>query len=548
MIRSDRPYDPAERARYMREHGFWHDMSFDDLLVEAVSRYPDKNAIVAYRSDAGYDRPVKTITWRELEELVSRAAGGLRGLGVGKGDIVGVMLPNWWEFVVSALAINRVGAAVNPLMHIFRHRELRFMLGFADTKAIVIPKTFNRFDFPAMLEDLRPELPALKHVIVVDGDGGSEFNRVLLESGRPPAGPNPPEKLAADEMAILMYTSGTTGEPKGVMQCHNTMIACTDSLAARAHLTSDTVIGGVTPFGHMMGYTANQVQTLRLGGTLVLTDIWSGANCTPVLAREGVTHIGAATPFLDDICRAVEAGAPKPPLKTFICGGAPIPPVVIERALDILDLPVSSLWGMTENMCGTMTEPERAREKASTTDGSAVPGVEVKVTDDDYNELPVGKTGRLLVRGSQNFLGYYKRPELENVLPGGWIDSGDLAYMDDEGYIRIDGRTKDILIRGGENVPVVEIEDILHRHPAITAAALVGYPDDRLGERGCAVVTLKEGASLTLADIQDWMAKSHAAKQYWPERLEILDVMPRTPNGKIQKNVLRERIRETVAG
>jgi cyclohexanecarboxylate-CoA ligase len=259
------------------------------------------------------------------------------------------------------------------------------------------------------------------------------------------------------------------------------------------------------------------------------------------MVKEGVTYTAASTPFLTDICDTVAAGAPRPAhLRSFLCGGAPIPPVLIERAARELGLQVCSLWGMTESLSSTLTEPERAAVKSSSTDGRPLEGVEVRIIDFDGKPLPLGTTGRLMVRGAQLFSGYYKRPDLVTFDAEGWFDTGDLAYMDAEGYIRINGRTKDVLIRGGENVPVVEIENLLHKHRAVAAASIVGYPDERLGERACAFIVLRPGAKLDLAGVQAWMAESKVAKQYWPERVVILDELPRTPSGKVQKFKLRE--------
>jgi cyclohexanecarboxylate-CoA ligase len=274
----------------------------------------------------------------------------------------------------------------------------------------------------------------------------------------------------------------------------------------------------------------------------VLQDIWEARRGVMLMAAEGVTFTAGASPFLSDICEAVAAGVPRPArLRSFLCAGAPIPPALIERAARELDLKVCSLWGMTESLASTLTEPSRAAEKSSKTDGRALEGVEVCVVDSDGKTLPLGETGRLLVRGAQMFLGYYKRPDIETFDAEGWFDTGDLAYMDDEGYIRINGRIKDVLIRGGENVPVVEIENLLFKHPAVLSAALVGYPDARLGERGCAFVVLRPGQTLDLTTVQAYMAENKVAKQYWPERIEILSDLPRTPSGKIQKFALREQ-------
>ena len=196
---------------------------------------------------------------------------------------------------------------------------------------------------------------------------------------------------------------------------------------------------------------------------------------------------------------------------------------------------------MTESLSSTLTEPERALEKSSKTDGRPLEGVDVKIVRSDGSPAPIGETGALKVRGAQMCLGYYKRPDMEPFDAEGWFDTGDLAYrVDDEGYIRINGRTKDIIIRGGENVPIVEIENLLFKHSAVLAAALVGYPDSRLGERACAFVVLRPGHSLDLASLQSYMAEQKVAKQYWPERVEVVADLPKTPAGKVQKYRLRE--------
>lgn len=534
-------FDLIAHGRAMREQGLWLDKTLDDLLENAVTRFPDKKAIVAYRSDKGFEKPAKVMTYAELGEAVSKAAGAFAALGIGKGDVVGLMLPNWWEFVVSAYALARVGAVANPLMHIFRERELRFMLGFADTKAIIIPKLFRGHDFETMLDGLRPELPKLEHVIVVDGAGERSFDRFVMQSTAAPITAAQGSHAAPDEMSVLMYTSGTTGEPKGVMHCANTLIACGKSLGARLEHDDTAVHFGSTPFGHMTGYAAVMVQALYHGNTIVFPDIWEPKAGVSIMEREGTTHMAAATPFLADIVRLVGEGVARPGLKTFLCAGAPIPPVIVENARKLMGLNVSSCWGMTESLGGTLTEPSRAHDKSVTSDGRPVHGVEVLIADENQQPLPAGQTGRLYFRGAQQFLGYFRRPGLDGRGPEGWFDTGDLAYSDEEGYIRIDGRTKDVIIRGGENIPVVEIEAILYRHPAVTDAALVAYPDKRMGERGCAFVVVKNGATFSISDLQQWMSEHGAAKQYWPEAVEVIEAMPRTASGKIQKFMLREK-------
>jgi cyclohexanecarboxylate-CoA ligase len=214
---------------------------------------------------------------------------------------------------------------------------------------------------------------------------------------------------------------------------------------------------------------------------------------------------------------------------------------LIHRAASELNLRVVSVWGMTESLANTMTEPERAFEKSATTDGRALDGNEVKVVDAAGNSAPAGTVGKLMVRGAQNLLGYYKRPDITLFDSEGWMDTGDLACVDGEGYIRIAGRTKDIIIRGGENVPVTDIENVLYEHPSVQSVALIGYPDARLGERACAFVQLRPGRHFDFTEMQAHLAARKVTKQFWPERLEILELLPRTPSGKIQKFALRDQ-------
>ena len=503
-------FDPAAHARSMRAGGFWIDKNFDEFLQATIAATPGKLALLADRADRAEPR---RFTYAELGDLISRAAAALKQLGVGSRDVVSVQLPNWWEFAVIALAAFRVGAVVNPLMPIFREHELNYMLGFAETKLLVIPKSFRGFD-QALLS-------------------GSEH------LGPPPAGEI--GALPADQMAVLMFTSGTTGSPKGVMHCLNTLLACNIALAGRFGLDASDTMLVCSPLGHMTGFAAGMLLGLKIGAPVVFQDVWEPKRGMAIMANEGVTYSAGAATFLADMCEAVAAGAPKPErLRKFLCAGAPIPPALIDRAYRELDLKVCSLWGMTESLSSTLTEPERALEKSSKTDGRPLEGVAVKVLRMDGSLAPVGEKGLLKVRGAQMCLGYYKREDMEPFDAEGWFDTGDMACMDDEGYIRIDGRIKDIIIRGGENVPVFDIENLLFKHPAVLSTAIVGYPDPRLGERACAFVVLRPEQTLDLADVQALMAEHKVAKQYWPERVEIVADLPKTPAGKVQKFQLRE--------
>jgi cyclohexanecarboxylate-CoA ligase len=253
----------------------------------------------------------------------------------------------------------------------------------------------------------------------------------------------------------------------------------------------------------------------------------------------------ASTPFLADLTKTVqEADTPVPSLKTFLCAGAPIPGALVEQARKVLGTKIVSAWGMTENGAVTLIKLDDDDERAFSTDGCPLPGVELKVVDFDGKKLPPGEAGRLLVRACSNFGGYLRRPHLNGTDAEGWFDTGDLAHIDAQGYVRISGRSKDVIIRGGENIPVFEIESLLYRHPAAAQVAIVAYADERLGERACAVVVPKPGQSFDFAGMVDFLKSQKVALQYIPERLIVRDAMPATPSGKIQKFKLREMLRD----
>lgn len=524
----------------IKSSDYWSEQTLDDLFVAASHRFPDKSALVADRVDMGTLR----LSYLELSDRVARAAAALHKLGVGCGDVVSIQLPNWWEFAVAALACGRLGAVVNPLIPNFRARELSYMLAFCEARVFIVPKLFRGFDHELMATQLKPQLPHLQHIIVVDGKGENGFDHALLDGSAriepPKSDHDHPGKAKA--LALLMFTSGSTGAPKCVMHNNYSLVASINAFASGLNLGADDTLLACSPLGHMTSYLAVLMQSLTMGATAVLQDVWQAQRGVALMSAEGVTHTAASAVFLTDICDAVASGSVRPStLRTFLCAGAPIAPVLIQRAARELDLPVSSQWGMSEALAATLTEPARAAEKSAATDGQPFAGMQAIVVDTQGMSLPNGETGRLLVRGPRMFMGYFKRSNEGLFDDDGWFDTGDLAFMDDEGYIRINGRTNDILIRGGENIPVLEIESILYQHPAVALAAIVGFPDSRLGERACAFVVLRLGESLDLSDVQAWMLKHQVAKQYWPERVAVIENMPTTASGKIQKFALRDR-------
>ena len=460
-------------------------------------------------------------------------------------DVVSCQFPNWWQFTALSLACVRIGAIINPIMPIFRERELKFMLGLAESNVFVIPHEFRGFDYAAMARGIRSELPSLRHLLIVGGEGPESFEQVLLDLQRD-ADQDATERFkarrpTADNVMELLYTSGTTGEPKGVMHTANTLFSNLRPYAERLRLGRDDVVLMASPMAHQTGFMYGLMMPIMLGATAALQDIWEPKQAATRIGNEHVTFTMASTPFLSDLTDVVETNNHDvSSLRVFLSAGAPIPRVLVERATQVLKANIVSAWGMTENGAVTTTKLDDPPQKAFHTDGCTLPGMEVRITDHVNNPLPPGAEGRLMTRGCSNFVGYLKRPQLYGHDAEGWFDTGDLARIDADGYIRITGRSKDIIIRGGENIPVVEIEGLLFRHPAIQAVAIVGYPDPRLGERACAFVVPKARHTFSQAEMVEFLEREKVIKQYLPERLEIVDELPRTPSGKVQKFKLRE--------
>ncbi len=526
--------------------GHWHDRTINDDLDACVAAWPDKLALTAVQVESG---AVRRFSYRELATLADRIAVGLSRLGVGPGDVVAMQLPNWWQFTLTYLACSRIGAVINPLMHIFRERELGFMLKHGEAKLVIVPKSFRGFDHEQMLMGLQPGLPDLKHIVVVGGTGLNSFDALLADPAWEQASDAPQilsrHRPGPDDVTQLIYTSGTTGEPKGVMHTANTVMANIVAYAQRLRLGSDDVVLMASPMAHQTGFMYGLMMPIMLRASVVLQDIWEPNQAIALIRQEGVSFTMASTPFLSDLTKAVaQSLTPVPSLKTFLCAGAPIPGALVEQARQVLGSKILSAWGMTENGAVTLIQLDDDDERAFNTDGCALPGVELKVVDFDGRSLPAGEAGRLLVRACSNVGGYLSRPQLNATDAQGWFDTGDLAHIDGQGYIRISGRSKDVIIRGGENIPVFEIESLLYRHPAVAQAAIVAYADERLGERACAVVVPKPGQTLDLAAMVEFLKAQKVALQYIPERLIVRETMPATPSGKIQKFKLRDMLRD----
>lgn len=535
----------GERIRTARAGGFWGERTLLDYFDRNVAQDPAGLAIAGHDSTSGRSY---RITHGELDQRVRAIAAGMARRGITPGDVVCTQLPNWWQTIAMHLAALRIGAIFNPLMPMFRERELSFMLGLSGCRLTVVPERFRGCEHGRMLRELQPSLPALEHVLVVGADTPDSFEALLQEDPGDADALFAQRRPSPDDVIELLYTSGSTGEPKGVMHTSNTLMANLGQHARAYALDARDVTLMSSPLAHQTGFLYGIMNPIMTGGSLILQDTWDPREAVDLIEREGVTFSIGATPFLVDLLDAAQS---RPQalrsLRNYVAGGAPIPPSLVRRATEEFGVRICCMWGMTENGPVAFTRPDDPLSRTMESDGCVAPGMEMKIVDDGGRVRPAGQEGRLVVRGAGLFVGYLKRPQLHATDAEGWFDTGDLARMDRDGYIRITGRSKDTILRGGEHIPAVEVENLMVLHPAIAETAVVAMPDPRLGERACAFVVLRPGHSLTLAELSQHLLSHRCAKTYLPERLELVDALPRTPTGKIQKFILRERARALVA-
>lgn len=544
----DGQYTPVddETARTWRERGWWEDRSIRSLLTEAAERHPARTALVGHRSDGAR----VTRSYAELDHNAHHAANVVASLGVGAGDAVVVMLPNWVEYAELIFGINEAGAIYVGIPVAYGEREAAAVLRRSKAKVLVVPRRWRSGHHLELSRRLREQIPTLEHVVLLDDDASDLRHGESLWSSHADAPDRSFAPPGPDRVCYLGFTSGTTGEPKGAMHSHNTLIYSARQQAA--HMGpggfGDPVVQLVaSPIGHHTGYEWGILFTVLLAGTAVLVDRWDPEWGTQIIRDEGVTTFFGAPTFLQDMMRTDLADDPANPLACLVIAGAPVPRNLPAQAGKALGAYVAPAWGMTE--CSilvscTPLEPDEIQH----TDGSVFEGSEVRVVDEDGRDLAAGQVGDLLIRGPGATYGYFDRPDATNeaYLPGLWFRTGDRASVDERGWLTIHGRTKDIIIRGGENIPVTEVESVIFNHPDVVNAALVGIPDERLGERICAVLVLDtDRPELTVDDVAEYLLGRGVSKHYLPERVVVLPELPMTPSGKIQKFLLRDQVSRT---
>ncbi|EJN9894174.1 medium-chain fatty-acid--CoA ligase [Escherichia coli] len=529
-------FNEQRRAAY-RQQGLWGDASLADYWQQTARAMPDKIAVV--------DNHGASYNYSALDQAASCLANWMLAKGIESGDRIAFQLPGWCEFTVIYLACLKIGAVSVPLLPSWREAELVWVLNKCQAKMFFAPTLFKQTRPVDLILPLQNQLPQLQQIVGVDklapATSSLSLSQIIAD--------NTPLTTAitthGDELAAVLFTSGTEGLPKGVMLTHNNILASERAYCARLNLTWQDVFMMPAPLGHATGFLHGVTAPFLIGARSVLLDIFTPDACLALLEQQRCTCMLGATPFVYDLLNVLEKQpADLSALRFFLCGGTTIPKKVA-RECQQLGIKLLSVYGSTESSPHAVVNLDDPLSRFMHTDGYAAAGVEIKVVDDARKTLPPGCEGEEASRGPNVFMGYFDEPELtaRALDEEGWYYSGDLCRMDEAGYIKITGRKKDIIVRGGENISSREVEDILLQHPKIHDACVVAMPDERLGERSCAYVVLKAPHhSLSLEEVVAFFSRKRVAKYKYPEHIVVIEKLPRTASGKIQKFLLRKDI------
>lgn len=517
---------PAHLVRAWRARGYLTDGRLGWLLDDAAARWPDREALV---------EPGGRHTFAALAARSHAVAAALADAGVGRGDTVAWTLPNGADAVAVAAAVWRIGAVSAPVVTIYREHEWTYLLDVLRPAAVVAPAA-HRGRSPA--DELDGVLAALGHEPAARLVAGRHRGWTSLDGLAPPDGGLAPEvePSPADEPCLVLWTSGTTSAPKGVVQTPAALLHEMRMMASQWALTWLDAMYMASPLTHVTGLLQGLLVPAAVGARAVLADRWDPADAFDAIAREGVTFMAGATPFLQGLVEEHERrGADRSPLREYSCGGAAVPPSLVERA-QAVGVAVHRAWGLSELPTATMAGRLDPLERRARTDGRVAPACAVQAVDDGRRPLGPGLEGELRCRGPERMAGYLD-PSLnaEALDDDGWLYTGDLGVVDEDGWVSVTGRVKEVINRGGEKLSARDIEDVLAAHPSVAEVAVVGVPGGRLGERVCAVVVPAAGHDVEPAELARYLESRRVARQKIPEEFRRAGELPRTASGKVQK-------------
>ncbi len=514
------------------------------LLDDRAEEYPDEEAIIFE------DR---RITYEELNEKAERLANFLMKRGIGRDDKVAIYLPNVPEWIVAWFAVPKIGAVVVPTDPWYKGGEIEYMFNDSDTKAVITTEEYGKYNFLDVLEDKATELDKLETLVMIDGES-EEFESFSFEEAYEKGKEwrddeeylERKEGTEPDDVTFILYTSGTTGKPKGVMLSHYQIVKNAHDQGEILETTDEDKLVIPVPFTHCFGNVMSITLMAVFGGTMIPLVDFEPHKALELVEKEEATMIhGVPTMFIRELEALKEEDYDTSSLRTGIMAGSSCPVETMKSVINDMGCNVLITYGLTEASPGvTMTRLDDSVKDRVETVGTVMPDQEVKIVDDEGNEVPSGETGELLVKGYNVMKGYYNKPEAtEKTIEDSWLHSGDLAVMDERGYVEIVGRKKDMVIVGGLNVYPREIEEYLIEHPEIQEVAVVGVPDEELGEVIAAAVVPTEDGDITEQDVVDFLYGEVASAKV-PRYAEITDNLPVSGRGKVQKFRLREQLEE----
>ena len=531
-----------ERKRYYYEKGYWTGETMRDVWHSQVEKYSDREYVM---DDQG-----TRLTYGETNDKAGRLACWFAEQGIQAGDVISFQLPTWAEFCIVYAACLKIGAVMHPLPRNFNDEDLIYAMNQVSTVAFICPTYFHNCDYEKQALEIKNRIPSLKAIAVLEKCAASTtdlptFSAIFTNYEPMTEFPI----VASDDVVCILTTSGTTGKPKAALFTHNTLLYSERVFTKGTERTQEDVMFMPSPLNHATGFFHGLISPMLLGGRVVLQQDFNPEKAINLMNQEGVTWTMGATPFIYDILkRVVEHGQKVETLRLFLCGGAPVPGNMVQCANNNGIL-LCEVYGSTESCPHVFVPPADCIEWNGNWSGIPFEGIEVRVVDAEGNDVEYGVQGEEISRGPHQFVGYLNDKERTDraLDDDGWFYSGDLCIHDEQGRIRINGRKKEIIIRGGENICAREIDDNLVNCPGIGAHATIGMPDERLGERICTFVVPAGDVAPTLDSVKEYLANKHIAKRLWPERIELIDEIPHTATGKVKRHLLAAELEKRMA-
>ncbi|WP_220636904.1 class I adenylate-forming enzyme family protein [Georgfuchsia toluolica] len=540
MMIDYKTFNSPELISNFRQKGYWPGKTLNDSFEEAVRNFPDKKALI---------QDDRVVTYKEFKRATDRLAAGLRRIGIDRGMVVSVQLPNCIEFTYLQIALARIGAIIQPIHMPFRSYEVESQLRFCEASAVVISPEYSGFNYMEMIQEIRPKLSHLRSVLTVGGRiSGNDFYSIeeMCETGSSDETSAKEEQIDADDTLLLNFTSGTEGNPKGFLHTHNTIVAHSGRTAKVLGFRDTDVFLSFSPMTHTFGHIITYFSVLS-GGTIVFVPKYDPAESLRLIEKEKITYMqGTPAHLIGTLNHANYVADNLKSLRMCFTGGSQVPTKLVKQLRDEIGCHVVNAYGQGENLIHTMGSTLwDTDEKMFSTVGRTMIGTEIKLVDETREkEVPLGEVGEICFRGPSLFIGYFKNPELtaQTRNEEGWFFTGDAGYLDDQGYLHLSGRKKEMINRGGTKIYPLETENLLHFHPKIDRVAVVGMPDARLGERVCAYIVTKKGQALTQEEVADYLNQHKVSRYKIPERIELIPEMPLNPTGKINKLQLTKNI------